>query len=52
VMELCMKCDEVKADERYPVYNGFEAWGAKLLGYECEGCAEAHWDQYQEWLAS
>lgn len=51
-MELCMKCDDSVADERYPVYNGFERWGARLLGHECESCAEASYDSYQEWLAS
>ena len=52
-MTLCYTCDEQEAErEKYPVFYGYEGWGGRVLGYDCEECAERKWESYQDWLTS
>lgn len=52
VIEDCVYCAKDIVGEKHEVLDGPRAWGGRVMGYECEECAEGRFDDYQEWLAS
>lgn len=50
--KVCDTCQRDLDTLKYPILDNFEGWGGKVIGYDCEDCAEIKFDMYNEWLVA